>query len=76
MPKGRLGRYIVEVIAQTMILVKLRQIYPDGAKIKTNASKHKVLSQGYIEKLKNQLRAEAREWISSLPRFSALMQAP
>jgi len=41
-----------------------------------NASKHKALSQGHIEKLEAQLRAEAREWISALPRFSVVMQAP
>lgn len=41
-----------------MKLVKLGQISLDGTKIKANASKHKALSHGHIEKLEAQLREE------------------
>jgi len=41
-----------------MKLVKLGQIALDGTKIKANASKHKALSQGHIDKLEAQLRDE------------------
>ncbi len=46
--------------AQTMKLVKLGQISLDGTKIKANASKHKALSYGHIEKLEAQLREEVQ----------------
>ncbi len=47
-------------LAQAMKLVKLRQISLDGTKIKANASKHKTLSYGHIEKLEAQLREEVQ----------------
>ena len=55
-------------LAQTMKLVKLGQISLDGTKpvlseaegIKANASKHKALSYGHIEKLEAQLREEVQ----------------
>jgi hypothetical protein len=50
----------VLTVAQTMKLVKLGQISLDGTKIKANASKHKVLSHGHIEKLEMQLREEVQ----------------
>lgn len=50
----------VLVIAQAMKLFKLGQISLDGTKIKANASKHKALSHGYIEKLEVQLREEVQ----------------
>ncbi len=50
----------VLTVAQTMKLVKLGQISLDGTKIKANASKHKALSHGYIEKLEAQLREEVQ----------------
>lgn len=50
----------VLAIAQTMKLVKLGQISLDGTKIKANASKHKALSHGHIEKLEAQLREEVQ----------------
>jgi len=43
-----------------MKLVKLGQISLDGTKIKANASKHKALSHGHIEKLEAQLRDEVQ----------------
>ena len=46
--------------AQTMKLVKLGKISLDGTKIKANASKHKALSHGHIEKLEAQLREEVQ----------------
>ena len=50
----------VLALAQAMKLVKLGQISLDGTKIKANASKHKALSYGHIEKLEAQLRDEVR----------------
>lgn len=50
----------VLTLAQTMTLVKLGQISLDGTKIKANASKHKALSHGHIEKLEAQLREEVQ----------------
>ena len=47
-------------LAQAMKLVKLGQISLDGTKIKANASKHKALSYGHIEKLEAQLREEVQ----------------
>lgn len=47
-------------LAQAMKLVKLGQISLDGTKIKANASKHKALSHGHIEKLEAQLREEVQ----------------
>ncbi len=46
--------------AQTMKLVKLGTISLDGTKLKANASKHKALSRGDIEKLEAQLREEVQ----------------
>jgi transposase len=46
--------------AQTMKLVKLGTISLDGTKLKANASKHKALSHGHIEKLEAQLREEVQ----------------
>jgi len=50
----------VLALAQTMKLVKLGQISLDGTQIKANASKHKALSHGHIEKLEAQLREEVQ----------------
>jgi transposase len=50
----------VLTLAQTMKLVKLGQISLDGTKIKANASKHKALSHGHIEKLEVQLHEEVQ----------------
>lgn len=47
-------------LAHAMKLVKLGQIALDGTKIKANASKHKALSYGHIEKLEAQLREEVQ----------------
>jgi len=47
-------------VAQAMKLIKLGQISLDGTKIKANASKHKALSHGYIEKREAQLREEVQ----------------
>ena len=46
--------------AQTMKQLKLGKISLDGTKIKANASKHKALSHGHIEKLEAQLREEVK----------------
>ncbi len=47
-------------LAQAMKLVKLGQLSLDGTKIKANASKHKALSHGHIEKLEAQLRDDVQ----------------
>jgi transposase len=47
-------------LAQAMKLVRLGQIALDGTKVKANASKHKALSQGHIEKIEAQLRDEVQ----------------
>jgi transposase len=50
----------VLTLAQAMKLVRLGKIALDGTKIKANASKHKALSQGHIDKLEGQLREEVQ----------------
>jgi transposase len=50
----------VLTVAQAMKLVKVGQIALDGTKVKANASKHKALSHGHIEKLEKQLREEVQ----------------
>lgn len=50
----------VLTLAQAMKLVRLGKIALDGTKIKANASKHKALSQGHIDKLEVQLREEVQ----------------
>lgn len=47
-------------LAQTMKLLRLGTIALDGTKLKANASKHKALSHGHIEKLEAQLREEVQ----------------
>jgi transposase len=50
----------VLTLAQSMKLVRLGRIALDGTKVKANASKHKALSHGHIEKLEAQLREEVQ----------------
>lgn len=50
----------VLLLAREMKLLKLGQIALDGTKVKANASKHKALSLGYLEKIEAQLREEVR----------------
>lgn len=47
-------------LAQAMKLVRLGQIALDGSKVRANASKHKALSHGHIEKIEAQLREEVQ----------------
>ena len=54
----------VLVYAQTMNLVKLGKILLDGTKIKANASKHKALSHGHIEKLEVHLCEEVHSLLA------------
>lgn len=51
----------VLLIAHGMGLLKLGTVSLDGTKIKANASKHKALSWGYMEKLEAQLQSEVEE---------------
>ena len=57
----------VLALAKTMKLLKLGQISLDGTKIKANASKHKALSHGHIEKLE----AQSREEVQALLKIAA-----
>lgn len=50
----------VLTVAQAMKLVKVGHVSLDGTKVKANASKHKALSHGHIEKLEKQLREEVQ----------------
>jgi transposase len=45
-------------VAREMQLLKLGNVSLDGSKIKANASKHKALSYGHINKIEAQLREE------------------
>jgi len=54
----------VLVIAKAMKLFKLGTLSLDGTKIKANASKHKALSHGHIEKFEAQLREEVKFLLS------------
>ena len=45
-------------------MLKLGQIALDGTKVKANASRHKALSYGHIEKIETQLRAEVRQLLA------------
>ena len=47
-------------LAQAMKLVRLGRIALDGSKVQANASKHKALSHGHIEKIEAQLREEVQ----------------
>jgi len=47
-------------LPRAMKLVRLGQIALDGSKVRANASKHKALSHGHIEKIEAQLRGEVR----------------
>ena len=50
----------VLTLAQAMKVVRLGTIAMDGTKLKANASRHKALSHGHIEKLEAQLREEVQ----------------
>ena len=49
------------LLAQTMRFLKLGRVTLDGTKVKANASKHRALSWGHIQKLEKQLREEVQE---------------
>ena len=49
------------LLAQTMGFLKLGRVTLDGTKVKANASKHRALSWGHIQKLEKQLREEVQE---------------
>lgn len=58
----------VLVLAQGMKMLKLGQIALDDTKVKANASRHKALSYGHIEKIETQLRAEVRQLLAKAER--------
>ena len=49
------------LLAQTMRFLKLGRVTLDGTKVKANASKHRALGWGHIQKLEKQLREEVQE---------------
>jgi transposase len=51
-------------MAQEMKMLKLGNVCVDGTKIHANASKHKALSHGHIEKLETQLKREVQELLA------------
>jgi transposase len=54
----------VLALATEMKLLKLGTICLDGTKVHANASRHRALSHGHIEKLEAQLKAEVQELFS------------
>jgi transposase len=62
-------------LAQSMKLVKLGHIALDGTKVKANASKHKALSHGHIEKLEAQLRDEVHALLAKAETIDREAQA-
>lgn len=54
----------VLAMAQEMKLLKLGTVSLDGTKIHANASRHRALSYGSIEKLEGQLKAEVQELLA------------
>jgi transposase len=51
-------------LAREMKLLKLGTVSLDGTKIHANASRHKALSHGHIEKLEAQLKAEVQDLLA------------
>ena len=60
---GELQALFLQVLemAQEMKLLKVGTVCVDGTKIHANASRHSALSQGHIEKLEVQLKAEVAQ---------------
>ena len=60
---GELQALFLQVleVANEMKLLKVGTVCVDGTKIHANASRHSALSQGHIEKLEVQLKAEVAE---------------
>jgi hypothetical protein len=57
---GQIKGWFKEIllIGKELGLVKLGNIYIDGTKVQANASRHKAMSYGYIQKLEKQLEEE------------------
>lgn len=51
-------------MAKEMRLLKLGTISLDGTKVHANASRHRALSYGHIEKIETQLKAEVQELLA------------
>jgi len=51
-------------VARENQLSKFGTVSLDGAKIHANASRHRALSPGYLEKIEAQLKAEVQEMLS------------
>ena len=58
-----LAKLFVEILllAKEIGLVKIGKVNIDGTKVQANASKHKAMSYGHMEKLEKQLKAEVAQ---------------
>ena len=64
----------VLVLAREMGLLRVGKVSLDGTKIKANASKHKAMSWGYLQRLEKQLRGEVERLMAAAE--SADREAP
>jgi transposase len=58
-------------LCQKANLVKLGHVALDGTKIKANASKHKAMSYGRMEKAEPALAAEVEQWLNNAEKTDA-----
>jgi transposase len=74
---GELEDLFVQVLqlTQSMKLVKLGQIALYGTKVKANASKHKALSHGHLEKIEAQLRDKVQALLAKAETIDREAQA-
>lgn len=52
------------LIGKEMKLIRMGNIYIDGTKVQANASKHKAMSYGYMNRLEKQLKTEIEQLLS------------
>ena len=63
------------LLAQTMGFLKLGRVTLDGTEVKANASKHRALSWGHIQKLEKQLREEVQDLMRLAEKADAAEEA-
>jgi transposase len=54
----------VLMLAREMGMLKLGKVSVDGTKIKANASKHRALSWGHVQKIEKQLQQEVKQLVA------------
>ena len=54
----------VLMLAREMGMLKLGKVSVDGTKIKANASKHRALSWGHVQKIEKQLQEEVKQLVA------------